>query len=78
MVYACSKCGMDLCDKCYWHRDLIHKSFCQGTEWQQIGPEFEKEGMGVEPPSKLGAVKDEEDDQDSDHSVSSDSDIDAE
>lgn len=41
--YSCKTCGLDFCHKCYAHRDLIHSPHCEGTEFEEFGPEFEEE-----------------------------------
>lgn len=69
---------MDLCNKCYWHRDLIHESSCEGSEWEQRGPEFEEEKAPVDTTSKGEASKYGDEVSDSESSFSSDSDSDAE
>lgn len=69
---------MYVCNKCYWHRDLIHESLCEGTEWEQQGPEFEEKEATAEPASQGGADERRDEDEDSKSSISSDSDSDTE
>lgn len=69
---------MELCDKCYRHRDLIHEPFCDGNEWKQNGPEFEEEIAPVEPVREEKVVEHEDEDEDSESSRSSGSESDTE
>lgn len=69
---------MYICNKCYWHRDLIHEPFCQNTEWEQKGPDFEEEEVPLEPASQEVADGREDEDEDSNSSRSSDSESDVE
>lgn len=78
LEYICSKCAMYLCNKCYWHRDLVHEPLCEGTEWEQKEPQFEEEEVPVEPESKGEADESGDEDEDSRSSISSESESDAE
>ncbi|KAG6361335.1 hypothetical protein INS49_009560 [Diaporthe citri] len=69
--YICPKCSMHLCNKCHWHRDLIHEPLCESTEWEQKGPEFEEEQVPVEPESKGETDESGDEDEDSSCSLSS-------
>lgn len=69
---------MDLCNKCYWHRDLVHDHGCDATEWEEVGPEFEEapvESSGEEKAGEGAADGDkkEEDNSDKDSVWSKDS-----
>lgn len=72
---------MDLCNKCYWHRDLVHDHGCDGTKWEELGPEFEEapvESSVEEEAGEGGAdggMKEEDDSSDKDSVWSKDSDL---